>query len=171
MNVYNINWNRLAVEMLPIALRKPALLAIVTSMLRPLELLHLDFLNFRAASLYRVRHNSQIVYMESMLNDIFDPWQKRIRIVNTVFKTAINFYEPEENKEVFFFEPTDNKPVIFREQNELSGDGFDFMVFVPPALRPSIPSKETAMITRMRAEIDYYKLYSKNYNILWQASN
>ncbi|WP_281752499.1 hypothetical protein [Neptunitalea chrysea] len=152
-------------------MRKPNNKAFLSVMLRPLELLHLDFLNFRANSIYRVKHNSQIVYMEAMLNDLFDPLERRIRIVNTEFKQPVYFYEPLENREVYHYEPEDNDPVHYYEPDDIVGDGVDFSVCVPPQLQPEGETAETAILTRMRGEIDYYKLYSKNYNILWVQVN
>lgn len=169
-NVYNINWATLGWNFLPVALRRPLLFGFVRSLLRPVELLHGEFLTFRTESLYKVRHNSQIVYMEAVLNDAFDPELRRIRIANAVFKTPVYFYEPEENREVWFYEPADNNPVYFNEQNEFAGDGVDFSVLVPPALQPGTEPAELAMLTKMRGLVDNYKLYSKNYNILWQLS-
>lgn len=169
-NVYNINWNSFAANLLPISLRLPEPLAFVAVLLQPIVQAHNVLLAFRADSLYKVRHNSQKCYMQAMLNDAFDPELRRIRIANTVFKTAVYFYEPEENREVFFYEPADNKPVYFNEPSEFVGEGVDFSVLVPPDLQPGTEQAETAMLTKMRGLIDYYKLYSKNYNILWQLS-
>lgn len=162
-----ISWNVLADNLLPIALRKPFIRLFAKTLLLPVSLLHADFLQFRERSLYKVRHNSQIAYMEAMLNDLFDNSLRRIRIVNTVFKEPIYFYEPEENREVLFYEPEDNLPVYFREPEDFAGEGVDFVVCVPPELQPDGDAATTAYLTRMSAQIDFYKLYSKNYKIVW----
>ena len=157
--------------LLPVELRKPVLRGWIKSAFQAMALLHFSFLNFRASSLYKVRHNSQICYMEAVLNDLFDNSQRRIRIVNTEFREPVYFYEPEENREVFFYEPEDNRPVYFRETEDFAGEGFDFIVCVPPQLQPLTPEVETALLTRMRGQIEYYKLYSKNYDIQWVQVN
>ncbi len=166
-NYYNINWYTLGYDWLLISLRKPGLMAFVKSVLRPMELLHLDFLNFRADCLYKVQHTSQVCYLEAMLNDKFDPLHRRIRIVNTEFKDPIFFYEPLENKDVFFYEPEDNQDLYFREQSEIVGDGVDFSVCIPPALQPGTETGLLAFETKVNAQINYYKLYSKNHQIKW----
>lgn len=137
-------------------------MAFLMVLIKPVQQLHETFKSFRIESLYKVRHNSQIAYLENVLNDTYDSQLRRIRIANAVFKTPVYFYEPEENREVFFYEPVDNQPVYFHNSDEFVGDGFDFYVFVPPDLEPLI------LLTQMKGLINYYKLYSKNYNIIWE---
>ena len=167
MKVYNVEWPRFVDLFLPNALRQPTIKMWFSSLLKPLNLLHLDFLNFRAEVLYRANHNSQIVYMEAMLNDKFDPLGRGIYIANVVVNEPIWLREPEEQLDVFLYEPENNKPVYLPEPATLIGTGVDYSVCVPALVRPQTEAAELDMLTRMRGEIDYYNLYSKNYNILW----
>jgi len=169
MNVFTVDWNVFADNMLLTSFRKTVNRILVKALLRIVVLLHGDFVRFRIDSLYKVRHNSQIVYMEAMLNDLFDPALRRIRIANKVFKKPVYFYEPPENREVDFYEPA--PPVYFNETSEFVGDDVDYSICVPPSLRPTSLTRETAFITQMRGQVDYYNLYSKNYNILWVQIN
>ncbi|WP_020211369.1 hypothetical protein [Flavobacterium rivuli] len=171
MNVYTINWNVFADNMLLTSFRKTVNRILIKALIKPVTWLHAVFMAFRQESLYKVRHNSQKVYLEAVLNDSFDPGLRRIRIVNTVFKKAVFFYETPERREVLHYEPEDNKPVYYNEVNEFVGDGVDFSICVPPSLRPASITRETAFITKMRGLTDYYNLYSKNYNILWVQIN
>jgi len=171
MNVYTINWDVFADNMLLTGFRKTINRIVVKALIKPVTWLHAVFIGFRQDSLYKVRHNSQKVYLEAVLNDMFDPYLRRIRIANTVFKEPIYFYETPERREVLFFEPEDNKPVYFNEANVFVGDGVDFSICVPPSLRPVSITNETAFLTKMRGLTDYYNLYSKNYNILWVLIN
>lgn len=171
MNIFNINWNLFSDNLLPLGLRNLQFREWIRSLLRPIKQLHLNFLNYRDHCLYRIKHNSQISYMEAVLNDLFDSGDRRIRIVNTVFKEPIYFYEPEEQREVFHYEPDDNRPVYYREPDDFAGEGVDFIVCVPPDLRPATTSAERALLTRMSGQIEYYKLYSKNYKIVWVQVN
>lgn len=166
-NVYNINWSRFVNDLLLISIRKPFLKALLRCLVGPIKQAHENFLAYRKEALYRVRHNSQIAYMEAVLNDSFDSVYNRIKIKNVQLKEAIYFYEPEENKEVYFYEPEDNEPVYFYEDDDLAGEGVDFVVMVPPDLHPLNPNDELALLTHIKAQIDYYKLYSKNYKIIW----
>lgn len=171
MNIYNINWNVLVDNLLPISFRVPCIRAMLKSLAQPVSRIHIDMMAYRDRSLYRIRHNSQICYMEAMLNDLFDNSLRRIRIINVSFREPIYFYEPEEGREVLHYEVSDNKPVWYREIEDFAGEGVDFVVCVPPDLRPSSQAAEITLTTRMSGQVEYYKLYSKNYKIVWQQVN
>jgi hypothetical protein len=167
-NVFAINWDEFVRLLLPIALRQTRLQAWLRVLVKPIETLHASFRTFRDESLYKLRHNSQIAYLENVLNDAFDNELRRIRIANAVFKTPVYFYEPEEESEVFFYEPQDNEPVYFYEAEDFAGDGYDFYIYVPPSIRPLAGSAaETNLVARMKGLVNYYKLYAKNYQIKW----
>ena len=167
-NIYNINWSRLVDSLLLVDLRNPFFKTWIRCLVEPIKTIHGEFLEYRTNALYRVRHNSQVAYMEAVLNDKFDDIFRRIRIRNVELKQAVYFYEPNENKEVYFYEPSDNKPVYFYEDDELAGEGVDFVVCVPPSLKPSTEAEENALLIQIRGQVDYYKLYSKNYKIIWE---
>ena len=166
-NVYNINWRTFIILNLPVFLRKIRSIKLLEVFFKPVVLLHLEFLEFRRQALYKVNHNSQICYLQAVLNDSFDNIQRRIIIRNAKIKEPLWFYEPEENKPVVFYESEDNKPIYFREEWELLGDGADFTVLVPIDLKPLTALEEVAFLIKMKAQLDYYKLFVKNYIILW----
>lgn len=171
MQIYNLNFKKLAVLLLPTFLRRERLQAFVRVLVAPVQSLHNKLMQFRERSLYQVQHNCQIIYLEAVLNDAFDPTFRRIRILNSVFREPLYFYEPEQNLEVYFYEPDNQMPTYFYDVGDFAGDGFDFVVFVPPDLQPQTQQEEQAMLTKMRGLVDYYKLYSKNYTIKWEQVN
>ena len=166
-NVYNNDWSKFIISNLPFEERKPKTIKWLNVILKPIARLHIEFLAFRNQALYKVNHNSQICYLQAVLNDIFDNTQRRIIIRNAILREPLWFYEPEENKPVLFYEEIDGKPVYFREESEFIGDGADFLVLVPIDLKPTNTQEEIAFLIRMRAQLDYYKLFVKNYKILW----
>lgn len=166
-NVYNIDWDDFIVSNIPYEEQEPKTISWLQVLFKPIVRIHIEFLTFRNESLYKVNHNSQICYMQAVLNDSFDNIFRRIVIKNAVVKSPLWFYEPEENKPVKFYEPSDSKPVYFREEWEFLGDGADFTVLVPVDLKPNTLQEETALLIKMKAQIDYYKLFVKNYRILW----
>lgn len=165
MKIYQVNYPLVIKKILSFDLRTLFVFGWLESLIYPLTILHQLFLEFRSKSLYKVRHNSQIVYMEAVLNDEFDNDLRRIRIVNNEFDNILYLYEPLERREVFIYEPEDNKPVYLAEAY-LNEEGVDFIVYVPPDLQP-VEAELNAYLTKMRGLIDYYKLYSKNYKIEW----
>lgn len=166
-NVYNINWRKFIIENLEVDLRRVKTVKWLEVLFKPIIWLHIEFLAYRTQALYKVNHNSQICYLQAVLNDSFDNIQRRIIIRNAKIKEPLWFYEPEENKPVVFYESEDNKPVYFREEWELLGDGADFTVLVPIDLKPLTALEEVAFLIKMKAQLDYYKLFVKNYIILW----
>ena len=166
-NVYNINWRKFIIENLEVDLRRVKTVKWLEVLFKPIIWLHIEFLAFRTQALYKVNHNSQICYLQAVLNDSFDNIQRRIIIRNAILKQPVWFYEPEEQKEVWFYEPEANKPVYFYEESEFLGDGADFLVLVPIDLKPSNATEEIAFKIKMEGLIDYYKLYVKNYLIIW----
>jgi len=166
-NVYSINWRNFIINNIPVDLRKVRTVNWLLVIFKPIMWLHLAFLEFRTQALYKVNHNSQICYLQAVLNDSFDSTQRRIIIRNAILREPLWFYEPEENRPVLFYEESDNKPVYFREEIEFVGDGADFLVLVPIDLKPTNTQEENALIIKVEGQINYYKLFVKNYIILW----
>lgn len=166
-NVYNINWRAFIILNLPVFLRKFKFIRLLEVFFTPIIWLHFEFLEFRKQALYKLNHNSQICYLQAVLNDAFDNNHRRIIIANAVLREPVWFYEPEENKPVMHYEEPDNKPVYYREETEFIGDGADFLVLIPGDLKPDNDQEENAYLIKIRAQLDYYKLYVKNYLIVW----
>jgi hypothetical protein len=161
-NVYNNDWNNFIISNLPYDEIKPKTIKWLNVILKPIVRLHIEFLAFRNQALYKVNHNSQICFLQAVLNDSFDNIQRRIIIRNAILREPLWFYEPEENKPVVFYEPEDNKPVYFREETEFIGDGADFTVIVPDDIVPIDTQDFDIFIAKMKGLIQYYKLFVKN---------
>lgn len=166
--VYNINWRNFINDNIPLDLRKVRNVSWVMVLFRPIMWLHLEFLTFRRRALYKVNHNSQICYLQAVVNDLFDPEIRGIRIKNAVIVPPLWLYEPEENKPIWLFEATEDGAVFLREESQIRGDGADFLVLLPQRLRPGDPTAREAFETSLKANINYYKLFVKNYNLKWE---
>jgi len=165
-NVFNINWQTFIKQHLPVDWRKSKMVSFLYAFIAPLRSMYNEFLQFRTTSLYKLRHNSQICYLRAVLNDSFDMTLRRIQINQVALIMPVWFYEPEEDRPVYFYEEADNNPVYFREETDFSQD-YDFIVSVPIALKPAVVSEQNTMLVKMRGLIDYYKIFVKNYNIIW----
>lgn len=162
---YNINFKKLAKDVMAGELRTPEMIAFISALVTPIDTLYNYFLSQRSANIYRLKHTSQVCYMRSALNDEFDTELRRITIKNAEIKEPLWFYEVGDEKPVHFYEEADNQPVYFREASEFFGGGSDFTVLVPLELKPATETELNAYLIRMRALIDYYKLYCKAYTI------
>ena len=80
MSKYEVNIKRFALLLLPTFWRKPLLATLAYAMVSPLGYLHTRFVLFRRDTVYRLTHNGQVCYLRAVLNDQFDPIERRITI-------------------------------------------------------------------------------------------
>ncbi|MCC8154675.1 MAG: hypothetical protein LIP01_10995, partial [Tannerellaceae bacterium] len=80
MSKYDIQIRKLVFILLPTFLRKPILVGLPYSIVTPVCEMYTRFLRFREDSNYRMTYNGQICYLKAVLNDHFDPVQRRINI-------------------------------------------------------------------------------------------
>lgn len=152
---YNINFKKLAVLWLPTFMRKSLLMNFVAVLVAPLESLYIVFLRARKKNLVQVRTTCQKFSMQKRLNDEFDPMERRIRIIPAILYNGVYLYTEAEDdaqhtKTKWLF-----TAIYLRTEAELHSD-YDFVVEIP-----NIGINEY----RLRAEIEYYMLQSKNYRI------
>ena len=108
-NTYRIDYDKLIKWCYAIVLRKPNNLTFLLYLLNPLKELHERFIVFKNESIYRASHNSQVCYMQKVLNDIFDNTERRIVIRNTIVLEPNWLYHPEDNKPKFIYDENDKK--------------------------------------------------------------
>lgn len=115
MQVYNVNWNQLIIWLLPISLRKSKVVSYLVALIKPIQNLFVDFLYFRNQQLYDAEINGQTIKLERVLNDTFDPVERRIYITDGDYFTPPVFYEEYKNLPVIFYEEgnTDN-PIYYK---------------------------------------------------------
>lgn len=155
-NVYRIDWDKLVRLMLPIRLRRPLMIWFFWSMVYPVRWLYQLFTNFKNERLKRISYNSQVVYLQKMLNDEFDPFLKRIRVVNNAIDDRRLLYYQHRGK------PLNLGTVHFFSEKWTRN--FDFLVLIPKDV-----NLEDTQINQMKNLIEYYKLYSKNYEIRYES--
>lgn len=165
---FNISLRKLAVLYLPTFLRQPIMKAFVLIMIFPLELLFIEMMKARKRNLIKMNHNYQKFSLQKRLNDAFDAVERRIRIVKAVQYESVYLYteaEIDPTNPNHFSDSSNNKmkwlkgsekPIYLRTDAELYSE-FDFIVEIP----------NTAInLNQLNAEIDFYKLVSKNYQIV-----
>jgi hypothetical protein len=149
---YNIDFNKLAVLMLPSFLRKPILTAYLQSLLVPISQLHYDWLQKRQDDWYVINHTGQVRLLRNVLNDHLDVGSRRIYITDGNAFPRKYIYTRAENKPVFL-----GKLFIY-QNSEYLNTGVDFIVFVPQEV---IDTK----INELHSLIKKYKLASMRYQI------
>lgn len=160
MSKYDVNFKRLALLMLPTFWRKPLLGTFAYAMVSPLNYLHTKFVLFQRATDYRLTHNGQVCYLRAVLNDQFDPIERRITITEDASGVGplMLWRRSEERAELL---PMRDSGLAFIV-NRRGFDGvnaFDFWVNIPVALLEGVD------ITRLKAIVNTYKLASKRFSI------
>ena len=149
---YKINYDRLAILMLPTFLRKPLLVGFVQALLQPIASLHYKWLLKRTEDWYILEHTGQVCKLRKVLNDRLDNTLRRIEIKEGNSFPRKYIYTRAENKPVYLGK------FIINSQNDYENTGVDFVVSVPA---------DIAIAEKYQLEylLDFYKLAGKRYKI------
>ncbi|TWP31221.1 hypothetical protein ETU08_01710 [Apibacter muscae] len=149
---YNPNLKKLAVLTMPPGLRNNFSISYLISLLKPLETTLYNWQKLRNNSLYKLQHTGQVCYLRKVLNDRFDPIQRRIIITGSQRYKSQYIYTEAEKKEKYL------GTMYLRRDVDFEDNGADFLVLAPAELLDENNYE-------MNALIDYYKLASKRYRI------
>ncbi len=159
--IYIIDYNKLIVWLLPTFLRRVKLFMWLQVLITPIRELYNNFLKYRKQVNYKLSHNSQVCYLQKVLNDAFDNELRRIYIENGVFLKALYVYTPKEELPVYI-----GTEYIYSDEDLIGGQD-DFIVNVPIDLKPSSTIALEGILSDMKGLINEYKLASKTYSITW----
>lgn len=183
MKLFQIDYRRLVLLLLPTFLRRPRIYAFLTAMVFGIEELHRQFTRQRDANLLRCRRNGQVCYLRALLNDELDPVQRRITLddasqpgewvmifdENASYQTLIqsepgNGGNPISNSNFQFDSVSGFRSasvpvhILYDEGSILENTSF-FTVTVP------WNAKMEDSTNRLRSLLNEYKLLSKTYII------
>ncbi len=156
-NVYDIDYKKLVKWWTPYPLRKVFLLTLLGVLVYPIAQLHQLFLRFKNAKLYQLKITPQVCYLEMMLNDYFDPTERRIRIVDAKWYLPTYIYQEDELKPVYLKKEGEDTPVWIYTESEAGQFRDDFIVLVPVEV--------IFILEEMRGFLDSYKLAGTRYKI------
>lgn len=159
MRLYQIDYKRLVVLLLPTFLRKPRIFAFLCALTFSVSELHSRFLRNRDANLLRLKRNGQTCYLRGMLNDELDSGERRITITDG----------SEEGDWVFAYDEAAPYPLlldaegvmVYAEALIIANTAF-FYVDVPWS------ESEKDKNNRLRNFLNEYKLLSKRYIIRYE---
>ena len=158
--MFKINFTKLVQWLLPSFLRSANLTILILSANYPLREVYDSFVRYRNDVQYRLSHNSQVCYLQAMLNDYFDASLRRIRVVDFTAYGNLYLFAQEDNLDVNIGEERNPPCYLFPDDV-----GVDFTVQLPhPTLRHVIIPSQVAYIKSM---IDEYKLPGKVYSLEW----
>jgi hypothetical protein len=155
MRLFQIDMDRLALLLLPTFVRTVTVYVAVRAMLQPIATLLDKFNKNRESNLYNIGHNGQECKLRAMLNDVFDPVQRRITIEDT-----------DRYEFTFVYREAADRPVWLNTV-EVASEGYtsfiatDFTVTVPQGIPRSVRPQMISLI-------NYYKLTGIRYSIKFE---
>jgi len=164
-SIFDIDYRKVVIGNLATFLRTLVRVQWLYVLITPLIGLYEVFKRFREDKLYQMNHNSQVVYLEKVLNDKFDPVEREIVVQNTDLLEPVWHYDPVEQRPVYYYDEQQDAPVIFHDPEIFDQLNADFEVIIPQRLQPADAAKREKFETAVRVLIDYYKLYSKKYHL------
>ncbi len=161
--IYDIDYKRLLVLLLPIKLRKPGIFGIIYSLIKPVISMYDTFLSNRKNNLYLANITPQVCYLRKLLNDTFDPSLRRISVQSDgetndwIILFSYTLFNTVDQKHPVWL--SKNTYVKVSKQGNMNDYGYDFAILVPAELR-NINNHN-----RIMSLVNNYKLASKRYII------
>lgn len=159
MKLFQIDYKRLVLLILPTFLRKPRLFAFLCALTFGISELHTKFMKNRDRNLLRIKRNGLVCYLRGMLNEELDPDGRRIRIADG--ETEGNWIFAMDEEEAYQLLVSDPGILVYSENLIIENTAF-FYVSVP------WNSGDTNLNNRLRNYLNEYKLLSKKYIIRYE---
>lgn len=161
-NYYNVNYSRLINLLLPPFLRKPVMVALGMAMMRPLDAQHREFMKYQSS--IDVQVYSQVCYMQGLLNDRFDYYDRRIIVRNIEIDYQSNLIRDKRYSDRKTYPAKEyNPPYLFMRKGFIGADKHDFEIVLPKGFELSI--NEMNVLQRL---VNTNKLASKYYKITYE---
>ncbi|WP_353122131.1 hypothetical protein [Dysgonomonas capnocytophagoides] len=159
---YDINYAQYAMQLLTNNYRTDMVIAIIKAITAPLNEIHTQFDTLRTGIDFNTY--SQVCYMQGLLNDYFDPMERRIRIRNAPLEKNNYLYWKESKKKPVKLHKESSVNFIPHIENrdfQIGTTNIDFEVVFPVGY---VLSEEEE--NKMRNLVNQYKLASKRYIII-----
>jgi len=166
-NIYIIAYDELKRQLLPPILRRPKLKAYLKALMTPIVTLYDLFYSFKNQAIYKTEHNAAVTLLEKALNDSFDNATRAIYINNALILDSEHYYDQANGNPLYFYDAPNGPPQYFMDNAGLNVYSSDFTVFLPAAIRPGVAEDEARLLTKIRALLDYYKLFGTKYTLVW----
>lgn len=150
--------------LIPAQIRGVRFVAWLGSLFAPLQSLNTTFKTWGDGVRYNLQFTGQVIYLEHILNDLFDLVLRRTFITDpagTYAITTIFWNRVEAQATVYCWNIAEAQPaqITLRNFSEVFVTGYDFLVKIPSALNVTLTKNQ------MRKIIDRYRMAGKRYNI------
>lgn len=154
--IYDINYRTLVTLLLPTFLRGGLVTMFLRAVTQPVVYLKSRFDIYRRDTDYRLHHNGQTCRLRKVLNDYFDPLERRIYVSEAgINRDVLIIYMREAER--WKLVPQRPGGIILNRRGFGGVSGYDFVV--------NVPAEYIEQQDRISAITDIYKLVSKRYLI------
>lgn len=153
-----INWKRFVVNLLPVKLRTGSVYGLISAMVSGVVHIYNTLLSYNNNVTYKLAHTSQVWSIEDVLNDSFDPSQRRIYLQDAGGE-VVTLIHRRTDEEPVIIQPRTDPALLIHNRSAYDGGNFDFIVITPYRYTE-------ADIYAMRALVNYYKLAGKRFDII-----
>jgi hypothetical protein len=161
-NIFEINYKRLALLLLPTFLRRDVIVAFLRAMTMPAVTLYDLFMSNRKNNLYKLKMNGQVCYLRRVLNDAFPSANGAIQIESSKSVGGWQYAWDKDYDPYLRYLLIADEGTIFRDKSAILQSVNGFIVSVPRALH-SVNND-----AKLRSLLNAYKLLGKSYTIIYE---
>ena len=162
MGLFDVDYNGVVWQNLPVRLRQSVQYAWLKCLVAPVVYVNNLFKTTRTNNLYNLAHNSQVCYMEGVLNDTFDHISRGIFISDPAYHDPVYIYEVPEDKPVFLDLASEIGTSIIPLPDPVPLYTEGETAFMAPSFIVNVPVTIAFDMARMKALIDQYRLSGRN---------
>jgi hypothetical protein len=146
--MFNINWDKLINNNLDLGMRKPKRVNRFKVAVYEVKKLHLQFLSFRDSVLETLNHNGQVIYLEKILNDKYDPTNRDIYISDALASPYFINKKSEPDPPVYLYKKYNPVNTYAVDEYCVFTDNVVYKCVISTSASPAFaPSKWSAMGT------------------------
>lgn len=158
--IYNVDWQKLALMLTPMHLRKPRFTALLLACVSGVQYVYTKFIGFKFNVEYDLTITPQVCFLEKLLNDYFDYDLRRIFIRDPYTRPPLVLYKKSENIELVLKKKSEAGQVVLYAGFDQHISTDDFLIVLPTGL--------TADFAAMAALVKKYCLPAKNFSIIYE---
>lgn len=169
--MFSFNFLNMLILQLPVKLRQVTNIAWIEVLTKLVGNLSDDFKTYRINKLFFLQHNSQVIYLEHILNSRFNEGGTEIYIEDAPSPDIISLYNKSEATDPFYLynkdegvSPPDVETIYFYNRAEYPASGGLFVINIPIALQGIVDENE------LKALVNRLKLAGKQYSIYYYGT-
>ena len=164
--MFNIDLPAIIEWLLPTWLRGSFTKAFLNSLVVTLQNLHNNLEDYRILKEYELSINGQVIWLEKMLNDRYDPSSQQIYIedVGLVEQVYLNNKSENPRPPYIYNKAHPGTPTYLRNRSE-DVYQFNFTVWVPISIYTGLLDNNETELKAMKALINKYKMFGTIYII------